>query len=290
MAGDCNPTLLIVEDDFELAGLLADYFAARDYCVLTTPWGEKAIRRASDARPDLIVLDIFLPDLDGFEVFRLLQESHRTRDIPVIFLTERGARDDRLRGLSLRATDYVTKPFDIEELELRIRNTLARVASAGSGNPITGLPEREDALAALGDALIAPGGWMALAAALDGLDAFRERYGFVAGDDVLRIVGLALDSAVREVCGEPSFCGHLELATFVMLVPVERVSDLVAHVSRRLDGRFRYFYGADARLAPAAAEGLHLALGGIAPDEGHFADAGQLAAALLAAPRRVIAA
>jgi DNA-binding response OmpR family regulator len=288
MAGDRDPILLIVEDDFELAELLADYFTARGYRVLTTPWGEKAIRQASDTHPDLVVLDIYLPDFDGFEVFRRLQASHRTRDIPVIFLTERGARDDRLHGLSLRAMDYITKPFDIEELELRIRNTLARAAAAGSGNPITGLPERDAALDTLDDILDAPDGWVALVAALGGLDAFRERYGFVAGDDVLRIVGLALDSAVREVCGEASFCGHLEPATLVMLVPAARVNDLVAQIGERLDGRFRYFYGTDA--PPDPSEELHLALGGMALAGGVFADAGQLAAALLAAPRQIVAA
>ncbi len=288
MAGDRSPVLLIVEDDFELAELLADYFTVRGYRVLTTPWGEKAIRQASDEHPDLVVLDIYLPDFDGFEVFRRLQESHRTRDIPVIFLTERGARDDRLHGLSLQAVDYITKPFDIEELELRIRNTLARAAAAGVGNPITGLPEREAALDAMDDLLDAPDGWVALAAALDGLDAFRERYGFVAGDDVLRIVGLALDSAVREVCGEPSFCGHLETATLVMLVPAWRVNELVGQIGARLDGRFRYFYGSDA--PPDPAEGLHVALGGMVLAGDVFADAEQLARELLAAPRRIVAA
>jgi DNA-binding response OmpR family regulator len=287
MAGDRNPVLLIVEDDFELAELLADYFTARGYRALTTPWGEKAIRQASDEHPDLVVLDIYLPDFDGFEVFRRLQESHRTRDIPVIFLTERGARGDRLHGLSLQAMDYITKPFDIEELELRIRNTLART-TAGAGNPITGLPDREAALDAMDDLLDAPDGWVALVAALGGLDTFRERYGFVAGDDVLRIVGLALDSAVREVCGEPSFCGHLEPAILVMLVPAGRVNELVAQIGARLDGRFRYFYGADA--PPDPAEGLHVALGGMVLAGDVFADAEHLARELLAVPRRIVAA
>jgi DNA-binding response OmpR family regulator len=288
MAGDRSPVLLIVEDDFELAELLADYFTARGYRVLTTPWGEKAIRQASDEHPDLVVLDIYLPDFDGFEVFRRLQESHRTRDIPVIFLTERGARDDRLHGLSLQAVDYITKPFDIEELELRIRNTLARAEAAGVGNPVTGLPEREATLDALDDLLEAPDGWVALVAVLGGLDTFRERYGFVAGDDVLRIVGLALDSAVREVCGEPSFCGHLEPAMLVMLVPAGRVNELVAEIGARLDGRFRYFYGSDA--PPDPAEGLHVALGGMVLAGDVFTDAEQLARELLAAPRRIVAA
>ena len=92
--------------------------------------------------PDLVILDIRLPDIDGFEVARRLRNNQRTQDIPIIFLDRKTrARADRMQGLELGADDYITKPFDIQELRLRVRNSLRRTAPSSLTNPVTGLPE-----------------------------------------------------------------------------------------------------------------------------------------------------
>ncbi len=96
-----------------------------------------AVRR----RPDLTILDIRLPDIDGYEVARRLRSNRRTEDIPIIFLTEKRNRVDRLQGLEIGADDYITKPFDIQELRLRVRNALRRSSHGALNNPVTNLPE-----------------------------------------------------------------------------------------------------------------------------------------------------
>lgn len=119
--------VLVVEDDVDIAELVAYNLERQGWeCVLVHHGGEgwEQIQRL---RPDLVILDVMLPGLDGIQIFRAMKEHEMTRGIPVVFLTARGELDDRLEGLSLGADDYVTKPFSPKELVLRVRNVLSRV-------------------------------------------------------------------------------------------------------------------------------------------------------------------
>jgi two-component system, OmpR family, response regulator len=119
--------LLVVEDDPNILELLSASLRFAGFDVSTATSGSAAVNAAKDRRPDLVVLDVMLPDLDGFEVIRLMRESG-TRT-PVVFLTARDATDDKIRGLTLGGDDYVTKPFSLEELTARIRAVLRRTAN-----------------------------------------------------------------------------------------------------------------------------------------------------------------
>src|SRR5512143_560252 len=134
-------TILIVEDDLDIADMLNAYFRVQGYDVLTVNWGEDGVRACTTNAPDLVILDIRLPDIDGFEVAHRLRSNRKTKEIPIIFLTEKRERGDRLKGLELQADDYITKPFDIQELRLRVRNALQRSRQGSLTNPVTGLPE-----------------------------------------------------------------------------------------------------------------------------------------------------
>lgn len=103
--------IFIVEDDVDLSEMLGAYFRVQGYEVAQAVRGEEAIRRINDEVPDVAVLDIRLPDIDGYEVCRRLRQSRRTQNLPIIFLTEKRERDDKLAGLELGAVDYITKPL-----------------------------------------------------------------------------------------------------------------------------------------------------------------------------------
>jgi two-component system OmpR family response regulator len=124
--------LLVVEDDPNILELLSASLRFAGFDVSTATSGSAAVNAAKDRRPDLVVLDVMLPDLDGFEVIRLMREGG-TRT-PVVFLTARDATDDKIRGLTLGGDDYVTKPFSLEELTARIRAVLRRT-TAGEQSP-----------------------------------------------------------------------------------------------------------------------------------------------------------
>ncbi len=130
-------TILVIEDDPSIRFGLEDTLRAKGYTVLAAGRGDQGLALAGEHRPDLIVLDIMLPDIDGFEVCRRLKSS---RDglaaTPVIMLTARGAELDRVRGLELGADDYVTKPFSLMELLARVGAVLRRAGRGPAGEPI----------------------------------------------------------------------------------------------------------------------------------------------------------
>ncbi|CAM5667062.1 DNA-binding response regulator OS=Streptomyces aurantiogriseus OX=66870 GN=GCM10010251_34360 PE=4 SV=1 [Streptomyces aurantiogriseus] len=129
--------LLVVDDEPTVRELLCAALRHAGFTVAAAGTGQEALDRAREVSPDLVLLDVMLPDLDGFEVIRRLREQHRpaaaprTGHIPVVFLTARDATQDKIEGLVLGGDDYVTKPFDLQELIARIRAVLRRT----SGDP-----------------------------------------------------------------------------------------------------------------------------------------------------------
>ena len=123
--------VLVVEDDVDIAELVAFNLERQGWACTLVHHGTEGLEKIQQNRPDLVILDVMLPGMDGFQIFRAMKENDMTRSIPVVFLTARGELDDRLSGLSLGADDYVTKPFSPKELVLRVRNVLAR-ANAGA--------------------------------------------------------------------------------------------------------------------------------------------------------------
>jgi two-component system alkaline phosphatase synthesis response regulator PhoP len=126
-------TVLVVEDEPQIAQIVRDYLQHAGFAVVTAADGADAITLAGERRPDLVVLDLGLPRLDGLEVARRLR---RDTDIPIIMLTARVEESDRLTGLGVGADDYVTKPFSPRELVARVRAVLRRAAPRGSHSEV----------------------------------------------------------------------------------------------------------------------------------------------------------
>ena len=233
--------ILIVEDDLDVAEMVTAYFRAQGYEVTTVNWGEDGVRACQAKHPDLAILDIRLPDIDGYEVARRLRRDRRTAHVPIIFLTEKRERADKLQGLELGADDYITKPFDIQELRLRVRNALQRISQGSLTNPVSGLPEGalvDERLAAA----IKNDGLSLLLVSLENLDAFRETYGFVASDDVLRAFSVMIQNTMGEIGGEDDFFGHLGAAEFVLVMQSANLPALQERLRSRLTQSLDYFY------------------------------------------------
>jgi DNA-binding response OmpR family regulator len=238
---EVKQTILIVEDDLDVADMLNAYFRVQGYEVLAANWGEEAVKLCQKKFPDLVILDIRLPDIDGYEVARRLRNDRHSREIPIIFLTDKRNRQDRLQGLELGADDYVTKPFDIQELRLRVRNALRRSSQGTLTNPVTNLPEGVLIDEKLSDCLRSDG-WALLLISLINLEFFREAYGFVASDDVLRAVSLMIHNAVREASSATDFIAQYSPAQFVLVTQPATLSDLKTRISTRLEQTLDFFY------------------------------------------------
>ena len=221
--------------------MLNAYFRVQGYEVFTVNWGEDGVRSCQTVHPDVIILDIRLPDIDGYEVARRVRADRRTADIPIIFLTEKRDRADRLQGLELGADDYITKPFDVQELRLRVRNSIRRVSQGSLTNPVTGLPEGPVVDERLTE-LLDKAGLAVLLVCIEHMDAFREAHGFVASDDVLRAISLMVVNTMRESNQPEDFLGHLDGTDFILIVPAANLGALNEKLQSRLDQSMEYFY------------------------------------------------
>ncbi len=244
VTGDPEGTLriLIVEDELSTAEMLTTYFSALGYEVSQVGWGRDAVSLATTILPDLVILDIHLPDIDGYEVCARLRDQARTENTPVIFLTERRERADRLTGLELGAVDYITKPFDVQELRFRVRNALRRTSRETLLHPVTGLPtslliEEEMARVAQDPELTVIG------VAVKGMAAFSDAYGFVTHDDVLRAIALILRNTASESTDASPFVGQLDLYQYVVVTSSgSAAGTIVERLDQRLREAISFFY------------------------------------------------
>jgi two-component system alkaline phosphatase synthesis response regulator PhoP len=120
-------TILVVDDEFKIVQIARDYLEHAGFSVLTAGDGKSALAAARSAKPDLVILDLGLPEMDGLDVTRALRKDS---DVPIIMLTARGEETDKLIGLELGADDYITKPFSPKELVARVRTLLRRMDAA----------------------------------------------------------------------------------------------------------------------------------------------------------------
>jgi len=224
--------LLIVEDDFDISNMLRLYFSGMQYEVDVAPRGSAALEKTRQNLPHLIILDIMLPDIDGFEVCRILRTNTRTSHVPIIFLTQKDERRDKLQGLELGADDYITKPFDIEELKLRVQRAITRAEQQSLTDPRSGLPAGrliEEQLRQI----IRQQGWALMDTRVNHFEAFKEVYGFVAGDDVLRFTAMLINEVVDQAGTLNDFIGHAGGDNFVVITTQEAADGIRQTLKQR---------------------------------------------------------
>jgi DNA-binding response OmpR family regulator len=225
MTVDAPYQLLIVEDEPDTRAMLQEHFDGQGYEVRVATRGKEAIAQCRKARPDLILLDVQLPDMEGYEVYAQVRRQFLTRHLPVIFVAEGEDRDDKLTGLRLGAAGHMVKPLDLEELSLRVRNTLYMTESA-IGLPmvlaadiIRQLVDREE--------------WAAIFLRLRNLDAFDEIHDFPTKGAVLRTTADTLE-IVAQSGSDEDFVVHLRGTDFVLVTSPARVNALRREIETRL--------------------------------------------------------
>jgi DNA-binding response OmpR family regulator len=274
--------LLIVEDDFDIATMLQIYFGSLGYEADLAPRGLEALEKTRQKMPHLIVLDIMLPDIDGYEVCHCLRTQTRTSHIPIIFLTQKDERSDKLQGLELGADDYVTKPFDIEELRLRVQNAIGRSERERLTDPRTNLPTGQLIEEQLRQ-IIRKEGWAMLDIRLNHFEPFKEAYGFVASDDVLRFTGMLIGEVLDELGSVSDFIGHIGGDNFMVLTAEENSIGIRHRLTTRFNEEVLTYYSFKDRqqgyiqlsgdMVPEVKSPLmDLSVGVISPNEYQFAD------------------
>ena len=274
--------ILVVEDDFDISNMLRIYFQSQDYEVTVAQRGGEALEMCRHQLPNIIVLDIMLPDLDGYDVCRELRSSLRTSHIPIIFLTQKDERSDKIHGLELGADDYITKPFDVEELKLRVKNAMSRATYESLTNPTTGLPSGrliEEQLRQL----MRRDDWGIIYVDIQGFTAFGEVYGFVAGEEVLRFAAMILGEAVDSVGTPNDFIGHIGGDDFIVITNKDLTAPIVEDLEHRFDKDVGTHYDWQTRQrgyltvrddegGETKADLMKLSIGVVTTDDGPFTD------------------
>lgn len=241
-----NGKILVVEDDPDISKMLKIYFTSQGYDVLAEMRGRDAIDTCTQKMPNVVVLDINLPDIDGYTVCRELRGSLRTKHIPIIFLTQKDERSDKIKGLELGADDYITKPFDIEELKLRVQGAIRRATYENLTNPTTSLPSGkliEEHLKAIKNR----DDWTLLYIGINHIEAFKEIQGIVALDDVLRFAATVITEAVEKYGTLNDFIGHAGSNDFLLVTQPNLAGTLCREISQRFADEAQVFYPFTAR-------------------------------------------
>ncbi|MHB8954964.1 MAG: diguanylate cyclase [Pirellulaceae bacterium] len=230
--------LLLVDDDVDLLALARARLADDQIEICCAICGSAGLEAARTQKPDLILLDLDMPDMTGFDVLRLLKANSELCMIPVLFLSGSGTSDDKVRGLDLGAVDYITKPFDAFELRARVRAALRTkelqdlLVEHAHIDPVTGLPNRRALMNRLQmewTRVQRHGGELSfIMADIDYFKQVNDTYGHSIGDKVLQEVAMSIARHCRE--GDlPSRYGGEE---FAVLVPDQGISDAV-HLAER---------------------------------------------------------
>ncbi len=287
--------ILVVEDDPDIGNMLNIYFTGQGYDIEVSRRGNDALGLCQQKLPQLIVLDINLPDTDGYTVCRTLRTNTRTKHVPVIFLTDKDDRSDRIAGLELGADDYITKPFDIEELRLRIGNAIKASERMGLTDPRSGLPSGRLIEDELREMVRRPE-WAYADMRILYFDPFKEKYGFVSGDEVLRFTAMLINEVVDERGKPTDFIGHPGGDNFVLIADKSTIEPVVRRIKERFNEEVKGHYSfidrekggmlIDEGLDTEKLMGLMQLAGGFVSSDRDFSDIREITEAASEARRR----
>jgi len=237
-----SETILVADGDPKFLRFVAVNLELAGYEVITAVDGQEALTRTASAAPDLVLLDLTLPRLDGVQVCRRLRVDPRTAHVPVIFVTGRSLVGDRVLGLAAGADDYVVRPFDPDELIARVRTTLRRSSELRTASPLTGLPgnallTRELARRVTDDCDLA-----LIYIDLNDFKSYNDRYGFVRGDEVINTTAAVLRASLDRLGDPHAFLGHVGGDDFMAIVAPHDIARFCGDVIDTFDAAIRAHY------------------------------------------------
>jgi diguanylate cyclase (GGDEF)-like protein len=247
--------VLVADDDRDIAGFVELNLVLEGFEVQVVHDGQAALDAVLAHPPDLVLLDVMMPVLDGVEVLRRLRANVATAALPVVLLTAKSLSADKVVGLTAGADDYIVKPFDTLELLARVQTTLRRSADVRAASPLTGLPgnHRIDLEIAARGRAGAP--YAVCHVDLDEFKSFNDAYGFLRGDRLLLALSACLLDSVGQA-GEPRpFLGHVGGDDFVVVCTPAQAEPLGQRVVEAFDQEVRRHYD-EADLARGWLEGL----------------------------------
>ncbi len=234
-------TILVIDDELHIRTILTYMLEQEGFRVVQASGGAEALSLLDDSLPDLVLLDIMMPDMDGFAVLSRIRGQFRTHNLPVILLTARGETQQKVRGLQTGANDYLVKPFVPDELMLRVRNMLQLSRNQRDANPLTGLPGNRAIENELRRRLEDEEPFGLCYYDIDNFKAYNDYYGYARGDKVLSLLAGILTRQVLGL-GRGAFLGHVGGDDFVVVTDADQALETARRVIAEFDTQIRFLY------------------------------------------------
>ncbi len=227
--------ILVVDDDPLIRHIVAASLAKDQYEIVEAASGEEGLVQAAAARPDLVLLDVMMPGIYGYEVCFQLRANTVTANVPIIMLTALGEIKEKVHGMQVGADDYVTKPFDPRELRSRVEAHLRRSARDIGSSPLTSLPGNPIIEQVLRSRLATKEPLAVLYIDLTNFKAYNDQYGWIEGDEVIKMLGRQILDAVQSFGGKDDFLGHVGGDDFVVITTPPCAEPIAQEVIRQFD-------------------------------------------------------
>ena len=234
--------ILIIDDSRFSAKCISNVLIEANFEVIYATTGRDGLHTVRKERPDLVLLDVVLPDMSGFEVCRILRESENNNLMPIIMLTSQDSQEDKLIGLELGADDYIVKPFNSREMISRIKNTLRRIDKNRGASPLTGLQGNLAIQSEISQRIEKNQLFAAVYADIDNFKAFNDMYGFAQGDIAIKLTADIITEQVRGLSFDDDFIGHIGGDDFIVITELDHAEAIASGIVTQFDNKIRQLY------------------------------------------------
>jgi PleD family two-component response regulator len=227
--------ILVVDDEPHIRQILKFTLEKAAYQVFCASDGEEALEKMAEIKPNLVLLDVMMPHMDGFEVCRKMRRDFVLSQIPVIMLTAKGDLNEKVRGLDGGANDYLVKPYSNDELLLRVRNVLEWNIRQKEANPLTGLPGNTAIERELIERINRKKPYAFLYIDIDNFKGFNDYYGYQKGDEIIGFLADILTKTIEKLGNKDDFIGHVGGDDFVMIASPTRAEFMAKYIIDEFD-------------------------------------------------------
>lgn len=234
--------ILIVDDEADIRSLITEHLQEQGYATAQASNGREALESLAENRPDLVLLDVELPDMSGYEVCKRIREIPTARYTPVIMLTAHNLEKEEIAGFKSGADDYIAKPFRPARLLARITTAIGRNVRELDANALTHLPGNRAIIHEIQKRITGPAPFSVLYFDLNNFKAFNDRYGFVRGDQAIKLTAQVLERRLAAWNGGPAFMGHIGGDDFVAIIDSHDAAELCESVVRDFDASIPALY------------------------------------------------
>jgi len=237
--------ILVIDDSRLSATYISNVLASEGYSVINAYSGTEGLKLVREEKPDLVLLDIVMEDISGFEVCKILRESESNNLMPIIMLTSQDSQEDKLIGLELGADDYIVKPFNNREMTCRVRNTLKRIDRNRAANPLTGLSGNIEIQAEITSRIEKNSQFAVIYIDLDNFKAFNDVYGFARGDIAIKMTADIMRDASMDEGTSCDFLGHIGGDDFILITDPQHSDGICSEIITNFDERIITLYNSE---------------------------------------------